>query len=392
LKVLVNDGMIPEGIQLFKNAGIEIDSNWRDQKALVEQIGLFDALIVRSATTVTREVIEAGVKGNLKIVGRAGVGTDNIDVEAATQNGIIVKTAPHGNTNATAELAFSLMLNISRNLPQSYYSLKHGMWKKKSFEGSELSGKTLGILGCGRVGRRLSELVIGFNMQIIGYDPVISNNSRIKFVPKDVVLANADFLSVHVTGDKQVIGERELSLMKPTAYIINTARGRSVDERALYKALKERRIAGAALDVYADEPGQEGSEFTNTLGQLDNVVLSSHLGASTVEAQRKTSIEMASAVIGYLLRGDFSNAVNVGESIECEQRPLYALFVYHVDKPGMFAKIGKVLADYDVNIRENPSRQIGAGYALAVYLVHQKVQQEVMEALNELEGVIRVTI
>ncbi|HKM59572.1 MAG TPA: NAD(P)-dependent oxidoreductase, partial [Candidatus Bathyarchaeia archaeon] len=162
-----------------------------------------------------------------------------------------------------------------------------------------------------------------------------------------------------------------------------------IDGKALYNALESGGIAGAALDVFEEEPTQEDSEFRNELRKLDNIVFTPHLGASTVEAQMKTSVEMATVVIDYLMRGDFSNAVNVGESIEFEEKPFYPLFVYHADKPGMFAKIDKVLADNGVNIRENPSRQIGEGCAIAIYLVHQKVGKDVIDELNGLEGVIR---
>ena len=389
MKVLLNDGMDEEGVKLFENAGIEVDRRKRDPKALVEQAGEFDALVVRSATTITREVIEAGSKGKLKAIGRAGVGTDNIDVKSATEYGVIVKSAPFGNTNATAELALALMLDVSRRVPQGHYSLKKGVWRKKCFEGTELSGKTLGIIGCGRIGQKLSELVVGFSMETLGYDPIVKSSSRIKFVSKEEVLKKADYVSIHVGGNEPVIGEKELMMMKPSAYLVNTARGRNVDAKALYKALKDGRIAGAALDVFEDEPAQEGSEFKSMLRQLDNIVFTPHLGASTVEAQRKTSVEMARVIIDYLLHGDFSNAVNVGENIELEQKPFYPLFVYHEDKPGMFAKIDKVLADFGVNIRENPSRQIGVGCAIAVYLVHQRVGQDVIDELNKLEGVIR---
>jgi D-3-phosphoglycerate dehydrogenase len=148
-------------------------------------------------------------------------------------------------------------------------------------------------------------------------------------------------------------------------------------------------LAGAGVDVYEDEPAEEGAEFRSKLRELDNVVMTPHLGASTMEAQQKTSIEMAQVVIDYLVYGNFSNAVNVGENIELEERQFYPLFIYHMDKPGMFAKIDKVLADYGVNIRENPSRQIGAGYAIAVYLVHQKIEQDVLDELNKIAGVIR---
>jgi D-3-phosphoglycerate dehydrogenase len=389
MKVLLNDGMEEEGVKLFEEAGIQTDKRKRDVKALLAQVGEFDALVVRSATLVTSEVIESGVKGKLKIIGRAGVGTDNIDTDSATKNGIIVKSAPFGNTNATAELALALMLDISRKVSQGYSSLKKGVWRKKRFEGSELCGKTLGIIGCGRIGQRLSELVAGFNMETIGCDPMVKSSSRIKFMSKKEVLSKSDYISVHVRGNETVIGEKELWLMKPTAFLINTSRGCNVDEKALCKALKTGGIAGAGLDVFEEEPVKEGSQFKTMLRRLNNVVFTPHLGASTMEAQKKTSVEMARVVIDYLLHGDFSNAVNVGESIELEQIPFYPLFVYHADKPGMFAKIDKILADFGVNIRENPSRQIGKGCAIAVYLVHQKVGQDLIVELNRLDGVIR---
>ena len=179
--------------------------------------------------------------------------------------------------------------------------------------------------------------------------------------------------------------------MKPTAYLINTARGRNVDEEALYDALKAGNLAGAGIDVYEEEPAEEGKEFKCKLRALDNVVVTPHLGASTVEAQQKTSIELAHVIIDYLVYGNFSGAVNVGENIEFEKKLFYPLFIYHMDKPGMFAKIDKVLADYCVNIRENPSRQIGEGYAIAVYLVHQKIEEKVLDELNKIDGVIRAT-
>ena len=385
----MNDGLDKEGMKLFEAAGIDADCNRRDAKALVTQVREFDALVVRSATAVTREVIESGVRGRLKIVGRAGVGIDNIDVAAATENGVVVKSAPYGNTNAAAELSLTLMLAVSRNVVSGHDSLRHGVWRKKGFEGCELSGKTLGILGCGRIGQRLSELAVGFNMHVIGYDPVVVSNSKIQYVSKEEVLSNADYVSVNTSGKETVIGRNELFLMKPTAYLINTARGHNVDEKALYEALKAGSLAGAGLDVYEDEPTEEGAEFRSKLRELDNVVMTPHLGASTVEAQQKTSIEIARVVIDYLVYGNFSNAVNVGENIELEERTFYPLFIYHMDKPGMFAKIDKVLADYGVNIRENPSRQIGEGYAIAVYLVHQKIEQEVLDELNKIDGVIR---
>lgn len=387
MKILLNDGLNKEGVRIFTEAGFVVDTKKRDPETLIRQIGEFDALIVRSATKVIREVIEAGVKGNLKIIGRAGIGYDNIDTAAASQNGVVVKNAPWSNINSTAELTLALMINVSRNLPQAHGSLKHAVWIKQPYEGRELTGKTLGIIGCGRIGQRLAELVMGFNMEVICYDPVVKANLRLKYLPKEEVLRRADYVTVHATGSETILGEKELLLMKNTAYLINTSRGRYVDEEALYIILKAGKLAGAAIDVYEDEPKTEGEWFNSKLKDLDNVVLSPHLGALTKEAQLKTSMEIAQVVTDFLKRGDFSDAVNVGENIELEQKPFYPLFVFHDDKPGMFAKIDKVLADHEVNIRETPSRQIGNGYAIAVYLVHEKVGKDVLDDLNKLEGV-----
>jgi len=394
VKVLLNDGLEKEGIRVFEESGIETDTRKRDLNSLIADIDQFDALIVRSATRVTREVLEAGAKGKLKIVGRAGVGYDNIDVAAASENGIIVKSAPYGNTNAVAELTLGLMLNVSRNLPQAHQSLKSGTWKKEALKGIELSYKTLGILGCGKIGQRVGELARrGFDMEVIGYDIDPCVESTIKIVPKKEVLAKADYVSIHTGGTEVVVGEKELSLMKPTAYLINTSRGSNVDAQALYKALKEGKIAGAALDVYAEEPKAEGAEFRNKLKELDNVIFSSHLGASTMEAQRETSIEIARVVAGYLLGGDFTSAVNAGESIELEEIPVYTLFIHHRDVPGVFANIDKVLADNDINIRANYSRQIGSsGYAISVYVIHKKVGPEIIKTLKGIKNICNVRV
>jgi D-3-phosphoglycerate dehydrogenase len=255
-----------------------------------------------------------------------------------------------------------------------------------------LAFKTLGILGCGKIGQRVGELARrGFDMEVIGYDIKPCLDSSIKFASKDEVLAKADYVSIHTGGNEVIIGEEELSLMKPTAYLINTSRGSNVDEKALYNALKEKRIAGGALDVYEDEPRAEGSEFKNKLRELDNVIFTSHLGASTKEAQRETSVEIARVVAGFLRGGDFANSVNAGESIELEERPVYTLFIHHRDVPGVFAHIDKVLADNDINIRANYSRQIGkSGYAVSVYVVHKKVSAEIIRTLKGIENICNV--
>lgn len=401
MRVLLNDGLEKEGIQLFEAAGIQIDTNKRDPFSLLRVIGEFDALIVRSATEVTPELIRVGAEGNLKAIGRAGVGYENVDVDAATRYGVVVKNAPSGNTNSTAELAHGLMYAVSRNIARADMLSREGYWRKKELAGVELSHKTLSIIGCGRIGQRLSELVSG-NMTVIGYDPnlevVITKfpESRIVYQPKDDVLRQADYISVHVTGNDVVIGEREISLLKPGVYVINVARGECIDQQVLYEALQSRRIAGAGLDVHAVEPQRDATNapnFNSLFKGLDNVVLTQHLGASTDRAQKQTAEEIARVVIGYLLRGDFSNAVNAGATIESERKPVYPLFIHHHDVPGAFASIDRVLAANNINIRENPSRQIGRnGEVATVYLLHQKVGEGILGQLRALEGVYRARI
>lgn len=392
MKVLLNDGLEKEGLAIFQEAGIETDTKKRDPTQLVAEIGQFDALVVRSATKVTREVIEAGAKGKLKIIGRAGVGYDNIDAQAASENGIVVKIAPYGSTNAVAELTINLMLCISRNTPQSHHSLKNGVWIKKKLEGRELNGKTLGLIGCGRIGQRVAQIAkLGFNMEVVGYDIKPCPESGIKFLAtKEDVLKAADYISVHTGGKDVIIGASELAVMKPTAYIINTSRGNNIDQQALYAALKDGKIGGYATDVYKEEPKAENDPFNDKLKELDNVVLSSHLGASTVEAQRETSTEIARVLSGYLLGGDFTNAVNAGESIEVEEKEIFTLFIHHHDVPGVFANIDKVLADCNINIRANYSRQINKGYAISVYVLHQAVTPEIVAKLKAVPNVCNV--
>ena len=399
MKVLINDGMDEEGLKLFEESHIETDTQNRDLGSLVKEIAQFDGLIVRSATKVEKEILEAGANGNLKIVGRAGVGFDNIDIKSASECGIVVKWAPYGNTNSTAEHAFGLILSVSKNIAQAHYSSQKGYWRKKQFQGTEISHKTLGIIGCGRIGQRLSELVRGLDMNVIGYDAypdkvkVAFPESRIKYASKDEVFANSDYVSIHTSGEELVVSGREISLMKPTAYLINAARGKHVDETALYEALKSNRIAGAGLDVYRIEPKEDAKgepNFDSVFRGLENVVLTQHQAANTSEAQKKTSIEIARVVIDYLLKGDFFNAVNAGETVESEQRHVYSLFIHHRDVPGAFASINKLLGDNGINIRENPSRQLGTdGSVMTVYLVHQKIESSLIKALNGLDIVYK---
>ena len=393
MKVLITDGMEKEGLDVLANAGVAFENKKIPPEELIKEISGYDGLIVRSATNVTKEVIGAG--DNLKIIGRAGVGVDNIDVSAATEKGVVVKFAPYGNTNATAELALGLMLAVSRNIPQASGSLKAGTWVKKQYAGAELTNKTLGIIGCGRVGQRLAELVMGFNMQVLGYDPYCkSTESRIKHVDKlEELLRKSDYISLHLSGqEKPIITSKEILQMKKTAYLVNASRGSNIDEKALYDALtlKIHAIAGAALDVYEEE-GKEGKPYINKLFELPNFIGTPHLGASTDEAQRKTSIEMAEVVANFLLRGDWNSSVNFKEEVELKEAKTYLLHVLHQDKKGMFAQIDSVLADNGVNIKEIKKRldEKNKDNALAIYIVHQEVDAETISRIKAIEGVYR---
>lgn len=400
LIVLLNDGMDKEGLEFFSEKGIKTDTKKREPEELIKIAGEYDGICVRSATKITKEMIESGVKGKLKVIGRAGVGYDNIDVASASENGIAIKIAPNGNTNSTAELALALMFDVARNVSKANNSLKSsGKWIKKPFNGIELSGKTLGIFGCGRIGQRLSEITEGLNIKVIGYDvnekavKRIYPNSRIEYSTKEDVLINADFISIHAGGKDEIIGEKELAIMKPTAILINAARGSNVNNEALYIALSEKQILGAGLDTYPKEPKKEGEEITDSmkkLAGLENIVMTTHLGASTKEAQRLTSVEMAKVVSNYLLgTGDiFESSINLKETVETEKRKVYPLYIFHYDSPGAFRKIDEVLEKNGINIRENPSRQIGDGKVTTIYKIHQEPTEKVIEELNRLDDVV----
>lgn len=391
MKILITDGLAKEGIKILEDGGFSVDNVKLSAEEIIKEIPSYDALIVRSATKVTRDVIRAGCEGSLKIIGRAGVGYDNVDVKAASEYGILVKCAPHGNTAATAELAMALMLDISRKVSQAYASLKGNVWEKKRFEGKELTGKTLGIVGCGRIGQKLAELVQGFRMDVIGYDPYQANAVGIRRESSlEGLLAEADYVSLHLPAQTvPVIGELQLQQMKETAYLINTSRGENVDEGALYKALSNRQIAGAALDVY-DIEGKEGQEYKNPLFGLDNFAGTPHLGASTAEAQKRTGIEMAEAIIGYLEDGDATSAVNIEDEITAEKKPTYPLFVHHIDKPGVFAQIDRILAEEGVNIREIKSSRMG-GNANTVYILNSVPGSGAVDEIRKLDDIYRVT-
>lgn len=270
-----------------------------------------DAVIVRSGTRITREALEQATR--LRVIGRAGVGVDNIDVEAATERGIAVLNAPSGNTISAAELAFALLLALVRRVPAADRSMKAGEWDRRSFGGIELYGKTLGLVGAGRIGAAVAQRARAFGMRVIAYDPYLQADRaaelEIELVPLDTLLTRADVISLHVPltdATRNLIGEAELRKMKPRSFLVNAARGGVVNEAALCRALSEGWIAGAALDVFEKEPPPPD----HPLRSLPNVVLTPHLGAATLEAQENVAVEIADAVRAALLEDDFSRAVN----------------------------------------------------------------------------------
>jgi HAD superfamily phosphoserine phosphatase-like hydrolase len=298
MRILVTEPLHQEGIDFLRREfEVEVKTGL-PVGALQQQIGNYDALITRSGTAVTAELLGAGA-GRLKVVGRAGIGVDNIDIRAATQYGIAVVNSPNGNVQAAAEHTIALMFALARHIPQAHALLRNGVWGKHRFVGCQLAGKTLGIIGLGRVGGQVAARAMALGMQVIAHDPFISPKPDISLVPLDDLLSRADFISLHVPLTPitlNMIGARELDLMKESAYLINCARGRVVDEEALYEVCRQGRIAGAALDVFATEPLTHSG-----LLELDNVIVTPHLGGTTHEALRASALEVAEQVRTVLL-------------------------------------------------------------------------------------------
>lgn len=313
MKVLVMDGVAESGLAaLRREPDIEVVIGKKmTEDELVEIIGEYDGLIVRSATKVTARVLENA--GKLKVVGRAGVGVDNIDIATATAKGILVVNAPGGNTIAAAEHTMAMMLSLARNIPQANATLRAGKWDKKAFMGVELRDKMLGVIGLGRIGSAVAKRAMGMEMKVIAYDPYITEEKAeilgVKLLPLDEVLQQADFITVHLPLTKEsryIIGERAFSLMKDGVRIINCARGGVVDEQALYNAMKSGKVAGAALDVFEKEPNTDSPLF-----EFNNFIATPHLGASTQEAQLCVACDVAEEIVA-ALKGHFvKNTVNI---------------------------------------------------------------------------------
>jgi len=314
-RIVVADRLGAAGLEMLRALpGYEVvETVGKGPEALAQALGDAVALVVRSETKVTAALI--GKAPKLKVIARAGMGTDTIDVEEASRRKIPVLTAPGANSNSVAEYTFALLLALCRKVAPAAASLAAGKWDRKAFEGSELRGKTLGLLGLGRIGSRVASISKGFGMTPVGYDPGITAEQAellgLDLIPLDVLIQRADVLSLHVKlgpSTKHMIDERRLNLVKKGVLIVNTARGALIDDAALAKALADGRVGGAALDVYDPEPLPAES----LLRTAPNVLLTPHLAASTVEAQARVATEIASALGDALLRGDFAAAVNLG--------------------------------------------------------------------------------
>ncbi|MGI8566070.1 MAG: phosphoglycerate dehydrogenase [Pyrinomonadaceae bacterium] len=313
IKILVSDDVSESGLEPLRAAGFEVEKRiGLKPDELSEAVRNYDGLIVRSETKVTAPLMDAA--GRLRAIGRAGVGVDNIDVPAATARGIIVMNAPDGNTMTTAEHTLALLLSLARRVPQGSASLHAGKWERKKFVGVELRGKTLGIVGLGRIGRVVASRARGFEMKVVAYDPFVApdgwRDSELEILTLEDVCARADFITVHTPltpETRGIIGAKEIAKMKPQARIINCARGGLVDEHALYTAIKEGRIAGAALDVFEQEPPPSD----HPLLALEEVIATPHLGASTKEAQEGVAVTVAEQMRDYFLTGALRGAMTV---------------------------------------------------------------------------------
>ncbi len=313
MKVLISDPLSEEGISILREAGLEvIYKTGLSPEELKREIEEASALIIRSGTKVTREIIEAGK--HLKVIGRAGTGLDNVDLQAANERGIVVMNVPGGNTLSAAEHTLAMLLALARRIPQANNSVKNGLWERKKFMGVEINGKILGIIGLGRIGSIVAERALCLQMKVIAYDPFVTPEAAskrgIELVSLDELYAKADFITIHTPLTKEtyhLLNKEAFSKMKEGVYIINCARGGIIDEEALLEAINSGKVAGAALDVFEKEPVPPEHPLLHS----DKVIVTPHLGASTIEAQKVVAVEIAKQVVDYLLHGIVRNAVNV---------------------------------------------------------------------------------
>ncbi len=336
-KVLIADELSDRAAEIFAERGVEADvATGLAPKELLARIADYDGLAIRSATKVTKALLAAAK--NLKVVGRAGIGVDNVDVAAATQRGIVVMNAPFGNSITTAEHAIALMMSLARQVPAANTSTQAGKWEKKRFMGVELTGKTLGLVGCGNIGSIVAERALGLKMRVIAYDPYLSPERAedlcIQKVNLDELLGRADFISLHVPlndSTRNLIDAAALAKAKKGVRIVNCARGGIVVEKDLLAALKSGQVAGAALDVFEREPARD-----NALFGRDDVVATPHLGAATSEAQEKVAVQIAEQMSDYLLTGAVVNALNM-PAVSAEEAPKLRPYIALAELLGSFA-------------------------------------------------------
>jgi len=353
-RVLVSDKLSETAVQIFRDRGVEVDylpDLGKDKDKLAEVIGGYDGLAIRSATKVTEKLLT--VATNLKVIGRAGIGVDNVDIPAASKRGVIVMNTPFGNSVTTAEHAIALMFAVARQLPEASASTHAGKWEKNRFMGSELFNKTLGVIGAGNIGSIVCDRALGLKMKVLAYDPFLSEERAktlgIHKVEIDDLLARADFITLHVPltdKTRNILSAEALARTKKGVRIINCARGGLVDETALAEAIKAGHVAGAGLDVFAVEPATESPLFN-----LPGVVVTPHLGASTTEAQENVAIQVAEQMADYLLTGAVQNALNM-PSVSAEEA-----FIM-----GPWIKLAGHLGDFAGQLTDEPVRAINVLY------------------------------
>lgn len=357
-KVLISDKLDPLAIEIFEKKGVEVD--FKPGLSAEEQLSIiseYDGLAIRSATTVTAEMIAAGK--NLKVIGRAGIGVDNVDIPAATNAGIVVMNTPFGNAITTAEHAIAMMFALARQIPQANASTHAGKWEKKKFMGVELTAKTLGVVGCGNIGSIAASRGVGLKMHVIAYDPFLTEERAIEIgvekVELDALLNRADFITIHVPKNEHTAGlinKDTIAKMKDGVRIINCARGGIVVESDLKDALDSGKVAGAALDVFEKEPATD-----NILFGHDNVVCTPHLGAATTEAQVNVALQVAEQMADYLISGAITNALNM-PSISAEDAPRLKPYLKLGEQIGSFAgqitdhAIEKIEIEYEGNVTD----------------------------------------
>ncbi len=353
-KVLISDELSDAAVQIFRDRGIEVDFQpklGKDKDALAAIIGKYDGLAIRSATKATEKLIEAAT--NLKVIGRAGIGVDNVDIPAASRKGIIVMNTPFGNSITTAEHAVAMMMAVARQIPEASASTHAGKWEKSRFMGVELTGKTLGVIGAGNIGGIVCDRARGLKMKVIAYDPFLSEERAdqmgVEKVELDDLLARADFITLHVPLTDQtrnILSRENIARLKPGVRIINCARGGLVDEDALAEALKSGHVAGAAFDVFAVEPATASPLFN-----LPNVVVTPHLGAATTEAQENVALQVAEQMSDYLLTGAVTNAINM-PSITAEEAKIM----------GPWIKLAGHLGNFIGQMTDEPIKAINVLY------------------------------